>query len=269
MAWIGVTCEIEAWELRKWGAHLQSVGGVSAGKVADLLERCAKLVGGETAGMHAEDRMLEVERRATQAVERMRADAAAKAGALIGHAMGKGADMPSIMKAVGLDGWRDGSAAGGKNGGVKARNKKRFGSGGTAVPDKNGDMAVIAERGRPARAVLSTVSRDARYGETYEGWAGVEMRKAGFKMSRIAKALDMDPAEAWRHISGWSKHWRREALSGRAFPGVPADWPVRYREACDRALNKGVKGARVVLNGGGGIGIGSDDGMLAPANSAL
>jgi hypothetical protein len=243
MGWIGIECSVEAWELRRWADHVGRSGGA---RVADLLERCARLVAGETVGVAGADRMLEIESRAAAAVARMHAEASAKASAIVGRLMGEGANPVDVMKAAGMDGWRAGSAAGGKNGGVNARRRK--------YPRGHAAQGVTAERGEAALSVESTIARDRRYGESWAGWAGVEMRKDGFKMARVARGLDMDVTEAWRHVSGWAKHWRREALHGRAFPGPQAGWCEKLKEARDRAMNVGVKGRRPVNNGSGDFG---------------
>lgn len=252
MPWIGIECALDAWELRKWADLLERSGGKTA---ADLLERCAKVVGGEAAGVSAEDRMREIEARAAASVERIRADAAKMAGALVGKAMADGADMAAVMKAAGMDGWRNGSA--GKDNAGIARRRKKFPNGRLAVGTDGG--LVAAERGAPALTSSSTVNRDRQYGETWEGWAGSELRKAGLKMRHVAKGLGMAPEDAWRCISGFTKHWRREALAGRAFPGPKEGWADRLEAARALAMNIGVKGRRVVLNGSCDCGLGADE----------
>lgn len=247
MPWIGVECSVEAWELRKWAAHVEGCGGKG---VADLLERCARMVAGQTLGCNSADRLLEVEGRAADAARRMRADAGAKAAEILGRVGIDGVGMGAVMSAAGMDGWRAGSAAGGKNGGCARRERKWRGGAAVAA-----GVGCVAERGKPPRTVVQTVARDARYGETWEGWAGCELVKRGFKMAHVAKGVGLSVSEAWRHVSGFTKHWRREGLAGRQFPGVPPEWEDRLSEAADRAMNVGVKGTRVVLNGTGDLGV--------------
>lgn len=253
MPWIGVRCDVEAWELKKWAAAARNMGGAAVG---DLLERMAGVMSGNGAGVAGADRMLEIEARAAASMHRTHALACRKAAAVMKRAMGEGVSLPAMMSAAGMDGWRAGSAAGDKNGGVAARRRKY--PRGQAACGPDGGIEAAAERGPGPASVRCTVERDARYGQTWEGWAGVELRKAGFKMSRIAKGLGLDVTETWRHVSGFTKHWRREGLAGRCFPGPREGWIARLEEATKVALNTGVKGARVVLNGSGDCGVRRD-----------
>lgn len=253
MAWIGIECGIEAWELRKWADYVRRAGGAGT---AEFLERCGKLAGGETCGVNMADRMLEIERRAAEAMERTRAGAASRAAAIIGRLMGDGVSMADVMSAAGMDGWRAGSAAGGKNGGVARRNRKKFGPGSAVVA--GGKPVAVAEKGTPPVTAAQTVERDRRYALTWEAWAGTELRKSGFKMSAAARGIGLaDVAEAWRYVSAFEKHWRREGLRGRAFPGPAEGWAERLEEARLRAMNAGMRGARVVLNGTRDCGLGA------------
>ena len=252
MAWIGIECGIDAWELRKWADYVRRAGGAG---VAEFLERCGKLMGGETCGVNVADRMLEIERRAAEAMERKRTGAVAKATAMIGRTMGGGVDMADVMSAAGMYGWRGGSAAGAKNGGVARRNRKKFGPGAAVVA--GGNTVAVAEKGAPPVTAAQTIERDRRYALTWEAWAGTELRKSGFKMSAVARGIGMDDvSEAWRYVSAFEKHWRREGLRGRAFPGPAEGWAERLEEARARAMNAGMRGARVVLNGTRDCGLG-------------
>jgi len=246
MAWIGIECGVEAHELCKWAGYVERAGGV---RVAELLNRCARLIGGGACGVNGADRMLEIERRSAEAMERKRSEASEKAARIIGRVLGDGVDMASVMSAAGMDGWRAGSAADGKNGGISRRNRKKFGPGAAVVA--GGAVVAVAEKGLPALTSKDTLARDRRYALTWEAWAGVELRESGFKMSAVAKGVGLDVTEAWRHISAFGKHWRREGLAGRAFPGPAEGWQERLAEARDRAMNVGVRGTRVKLNGGG------------------
>ena len=256
MSWIGIECDISAGELEKWARQVKLEGGAA---VADLLARAADLISGANLGLNGEDRMHQVELRALDAVERKRNAAAARATAIVGKMMGEGVDMDAIAKAAGLDGWRDGSAAPEKNGGVKARRKRIYGNGRAAAGAAEGNgVECVAETRRAALSAAETVARDRRYGESFEGWCGVELRKMGFKMVHVARGVDLTVTEAWRHISGWSKHWRREGLRGRAFPGPQAGWADRLEVAAARARGAGLRGAHVVTNGSKDCGIGGE-----------
>ena len=250
MAWIGVECgTVGAWELRKWSSHIRGCGGAA---VADLLERMARVV--EGAGVGAEgcdDRMREVEARAARAVEDVRAAAARKAAAIVGRVAADGVALGAVMSAAGMDGWRAGSAAGGRNGGMAKKRRRLAGRG---VRGADGEVVSSAEAGALPEGIANTVARDARYGGTWEGWAGVELRKEGLKMSHVARGIGLDIPEAWRHVSGWTRHWRREGLAGRQFGGPRPGWEERLEQARRAAMNIGGRGARVVLNGTGDIG---------------
>ena len=105
--------------------------------------------------------------------------------------------------------------------------------------------------GAPALTPASTVGRDRRYGESFEGWAAAELRRLGFKMGHVARGVGLSKEEAWRHVSGWAKHWKREGIRGRPFPGPKPGWVERLAECKERAEGAGLRGAHVVLNGGG------------------
>ena len=126
-----------------------------------------------------------------------------------------------------------------------------------------GNTVAVAEKGAPPVTAAQTIERDRRYALTWEAWAGAELRKSGFKMSAAARGIGLaDVAEAWRYVSAFEKHWRREGLRGRAFPGPAEGWASRLEEARLRAMNAGMRGARVVLNGTRdcGLGVVSDAG---------
>ena len=94
MAWIGIECGVEAHDLEKWARYVENAGGGgsgSAGGVADLLRRCAKLVSGVgITGVSETQRLREIEMRAVDAIERKRADASNAATAIVGRVMGYG-----------------------------------------------------------------------------------------------------------------------------------------------------------------------------------
>ena len=99
--------------------------------------------------------------------------------------------------------------------------------------------------------VIRTLQADGWYGGSFEGWCGVELRKMGFKMSHVARALGMDVTSAWRHISGWTRYWKREgAVNGRQFPGPQDGWAARLEDAVMVARGgRNKQGAPVVTNG--------------------
>lgn len=250
MPWIGVWCEVEEWELAKYADLCRRAGG---DRVADLLVRCGKLMAGAGAGVHDLDRMREIEARAAAAVEQKRAAVNRAAAAIVGRLMADGATdgddaVAKIMAAAGMDGWRGGAGAGTKNGGT-ARRRRAYGNG-TAVNGAGGTVAT-AEKGKAALNPEETVGRDRRYGESFEGWAAAELRKMGFKMGHVARGIGLDKQSAWRYLSGFAKHWKREGLRGRQFPGPKTGWLERLEECKERALGAGLRGAHVVLNGGG------------------
>lgn len=252
MPWIGILCEVDDWKLAKWAEEVRKSGGA---EVAEFLTRAAKVMSGEKAGISGVDRMLEIESRAAKSLDMIHARASEKAAAVMSRAMVDGVSIPAMMSAAGMDGWRAGSATE-KNGGV-LRRKRRY-QHGQAVAGKDGQPVALAEPGEPPLTVASTVARDRRYGESWEGWAGVELVKAGFKMRHVAKGVCLEVSEAWRHVSGFTKHWRREGLAGRQFPGPKEGWILRLEAATQIALNTGVKGARVKLNGTGDLGVAVD-----------
>lgn len=201
-----------------------------------------------------------------------------------------GVDVGKVMVGLGLHGFRAGNEAGDKNGGVKKRKggvgrvggaggvkvkggervfdgRSRKYLGGVAVADKDGRAYVAAEKpdcremqkkagitpvARGAcDGVIRTLQADGWYGGSFEGWCGVELRKMGFKMSHVARALGMDVTSAWRHISGWTRYWKREGtINGCQFPGPKDGWPERLEDAVMVARGgRNKQGAPVVTNG--------------------
>lgn len=246
MAWIGIECALEPGELVKWAAWLKGVG---ADNVAGFLMSAADLLSGKTVGASEIERMREIERRAAEGVERKRADVAAKAGTIMAKVLGKGARPEDVMAAIGLTGFQGGEA-GGKNGGV-ARKRLAYAGKGCAVRGEDGGAAVVAQKGKPPTSAAATAARDRTYGESWEGWCVAELRKMGFKMAHAARGVGLSGPEAWRHVSGWERHWRREAVRGRPFPGPAEGWSARLEQAVLRARGEGLRGRCVTLNGGG------------------
>ena len=246
MAWIGIECALEPGELMKWAAWLKGVG---ADNVAGFLMSAADLLSGKTVGASEIERMREIERRAADSVERKRADVAAKAAAVMGKAIGKGMRAEDVAAAIGLTGFQAGEA-GGRNAGV-ARKRLAYTGKGSAVRGADGGAEVIAQKGKCPVGAAATVLRDRAYGESFEGWCLYELRKAGFKMGHAARGVEMTVTDAWRCVSGWERHWRRQGVRGRVFPGPASGWVERYKEASERAQGFGLRGKCVVLNGSG------------------
>ncbi len=286
MAWIGIECGVEAHDLEKWARYVENAGGGSgsAEGVADLLRRCAKLVSGVgITGVSETERLREIEMRAVDAIERKRADASNAATAIVGRVMGDGVEYAKVMCAAGMRGYVDGNAAGKKNGGKanRLRSARSVNRGGRVVRDfkSGGGGAVVAtaervcgdgtEEGRKLLArggcagVVNTLKLDSFYGRSWEGWAGTELRKLGFKMKRVAFALGLDNSTCWRYISGYSRYWKKESIAGRVRPGVTdEDWLRRYEDAKLLALGGGGRGSR--SGGGGGGVVGVVGGVKAP-----
>ena len=248
MAWIGIECGVAVPDLEIWAAQLRRMGGTAVA-VAEFLERAARLVSGRGSAMSAQDRMLEIETRAAAAVERKTAEAKAKAIGIMSAAVAAGVDADAFMSAVGIDGWRAGTAGGDKNGGIKLRRRKRVARGGRAVYDGDGMAAVTAERGKPAVTPDETLGRDARYGTSFEGWAATELVKMGFKMRHVARGVGLDVTAAWRCVSGYNKHWKRQQLLGRVIPDPDPEWVKRLAACVDVAEGQGLRGRCVVRNG--------------------
>ena len=109
--------------------------------------------------------------------------------------------------------------------------------------------------------VVSTIKLDSYYGRSFEGWAGTELRKQGFKMKRVAFALGMDKSTCWRYVSGYSRYWKKEAIAGCVRSDVTdSDWLRRYDDVYALAVagsgggSGGVAGSGGVGAGGGGTG---------------
>lgn len=280
MAWIGIECSVDAHDLEKWALHVRKAGAgsVSGEGVADLLTRCAKLVSGAgITGIQATNRLREIEMRAAEAIERKRADAAASATAIVGRVMGDGVEYAKVMQAAGMRGYNGGNEAGGKNGGKAKRmlSARAVNRGGRVVRSGyTGGVVATAEKccgdgteeGRAllsrggCAGVVSTIKLDSYYGRSFEGWAGTELRKQGFKMKRVAFALGMDKSTCWRYVSGYSRYWKKQAIAGCVRSDVTdSDWLRRY----DDVYALAVAGSGVAGGGGTGGGAGGGDSVKA------
>lgn len=249
MAWIGIECGCGAGELEVWAGQLRRMSSPPA--VVDFLVRAARLVSGASAGNAGGDRMLEIESRAAAAIERRTADARLQAQRFLEAAARDGCGADAVFAAAGLDGWRAGAAAADKNGGVKRR--RRAGRG-TTVYAADGVVAT-AERGKPALTPEETLGRDARYGASFEGWCATQLVKMGFKMRHVARGVGLDVTATWRCVSGYGKHWKRQALLGVLPPEPGDDWKRRLATAVAVAEGQGLRGRCVVRSGGRDCGV--------------
>lgn len=262
MAWIGIECDVEVAELRLRALQLRGMGCAGA---ADFLDRAARLLGGDMASaQNADDRLREIEARMASSIARRTQQARTQAEKLMAAACLAGADAERMASSLGIDGWRGGSAAAEKNGGVANRRRRSRGRGTTVYRD--GDAVVTAEKG--ANVVDETVARDTRYGVSFEGWAATELQKMGFKMRHVARGIGLDVNSAWRALSGYSRHWKRQRLAGVAAPDIPDDWRERLSAAVAVAQGQGMKGAAVVLNGTRDCGCDDDDEAAAKRGEA-
>lgn len=312
MSWIGIECDIEAYELERWGRHFEELGasdeggdeggcndgtgggGSSAGRIGSFLRRCSELVGGGSLAMlRMDDRMREIERRAVASIERKRNEVLRSASSLMGDlvgdmlgaggggAGGRGAGvdegelrvaLSKAMTSAGIKGWEGGRIAGVKNGGIKSRRirsgaKKRKYVAGSVVRDRNTgqvvssierqspDVVLPKSEGGPSRGggagVHSTLRADKCYGTSFNGWCGVELRKMGFKMKHVARALGVDTSTAWRCISGYERYWKRQRVGGVMPPEPSAEWESELEHAILVATG------RSGSSGGSGAGSGS------------
>ena len=128
----------------------------------------------------------------------------------------------------------------------------KSGGGGAVVATAERVCGDGTEEGRKLLArggcagVVNTLKLDSFYGRSWEGWAGTELRKLGFKMKRVAFALGLDNSTCWRYLSGYSRYWKKESIAGRVRPSVTdEDWLRRYEDA------------KLLALGGGGGGRGS------------
>lgn len=245
MAWIGIECGCGSGELERWGRQLARMSAPAA--VVDFMARAAALVSGRGSAANADDRMREIEARMADDIARKTAAAVLQARKTVAAAMAAGADVDRIAAEYKLDGWRGGAAAGDRNGGVKRGRRKRRGGGDAAY--ENGVAVATAERGRPAVDTGETLLRDARYGDSFDGWCAAQLVKMGFKMRHVARGVGLDVASAWRCLSGYGKHWKRQQLLGRVMPEPPPEWKLRLEEAVAVAEGRGTKGRCVVMNG--------------------
>ena len=147
------------------------------------------------------------------------------------------------MNTLGCTGFESGRMSN-ANAGINRRGGG--GKSGKSGGRQSGKRKTVVQRGHPATTVRQTQQRDARYAMTFEAWCGCKLRAAGFKMKHCANALGMDVSAMWRHVSGYTRHWKAQALNG-VLPDIPEEWNTRYAEVVDRICNGG--GGRRVTPG--------------------
>lgn len=263
--WIGIECGCEVWELERGAAACDAAGVPRC--VGEMLRRAGRLLeGGAGMARNGGERLLEIERRAAEAVERVRAERVMRAGQMIGRLMGEVAEEGGCgaagevvegmlrMAGIGTAGWRGGRASGGKNGGVAKRRRGRLGvRGGTGVVGADGSIVALAGKAEGGQIAAATAEQWERYGRSFSGWCAVELKKMGFKMTHVARGLGTDVSEAWRCVSGWERYWKAMGGAGVVFGGPEEGWEERLEAAVGRATGVGVRGRPVTLSGGAGV----------------
>lgn len=148
-----------------------------------------------------------------------------------------------------------------RNSRIKVRTEK--GKESIGISDR---VIATVERGKPATTAITTRRRDEGYARTFEAWAGVRMREMGFTMSQIGGMMDMDTSTMWRHISGWTRHWKAQRLKGVVFK-PESDWEGRLEKIVQGFLNKPGR-AVTTRKGSGSVGGGVDPHINMAANLA-
>ena len=284
MAWIGIECNIEPCDLEKWGRHLSKIaGGGIGGEVGAFLCKCGHVLSGAyAAGIGVESRLLEIESRAAANIEKKRVKSIGAATRIINEIITEDdlrVGVEKVMMAAGVKDWTGGRAAGALNGGIGnsrasgKRRRRKYASGGVVRSGVDGSVVSTVERKgvdgtggvdgdsgdkdvKPARGggrgVRNTLVADRSYAMRFESWAGVELRKMGFKMSHVARALSLDTSSTWRHVSGYSRYWKRQLNAGVSPPEISESWRERLKHCISVASGQDMPGsADVVLNGTG------------------
>ena len=292
MSWIGIKCDLEPHVLVKWGNHLRQTGGGDGVEVGEFLGRCAELISGAGASsINIDDRMREIEARAVASMEHKRNEVMFAAGELVSRFMegdNQAENVTRVLSAAGVKGWNGGRQAGDKNGGIKKSRaksesrKRKFVGGGVVRSSKNGSVVSTVERRNidngaademPKRGggagVCSTLRADKLHALSFNGWCATQLRKEGFKIRHIARALGLGTSpeartEVWRKISGYERYWKRQGVAGVIKPSPPQTWLNKLEDAAMIARGKGRSdgntGGRVVLNGNRDCGSGTEDG---------
>ena len=292
MSWIGIKCDLAPHALVKWGNHLRQTGGGDGIEVGEFLCRCAELVSGAGASsIKMDDRMREIEARAVANMENKRNDVMFAAGALITRFMdgeNQSENVTRVLDAAGVKGWNGGRQSGNKNGGIKKSRakgvlqKRKYVGGGVVRSNKDGSVVSTVESRkvvngaesdeRPSRGggagVCSTLRADKSHALSFQGWCATQLRKEGFKVRHISRALGLGSSpqartETWRKISGYERYWKRQALAGVIKPAPPQRWLQKLEDAAMIARGKGRAdgntAGKVVLNGNKDCGSGTED----------
>ena len=169
---------------------------------------------------------------------------------------GKHGGTANSRRAAAKDG---GKGSGKKSIGRTARTGKAQGKAGSFVRDTS-TGSVVSSAGKVSgdgtsegRALLSkggcagvskTLKTDEYYGKSWEGWAANELRKLGYKMKDVARAVELDASSAWRYISGYGRYWKRQGLAGVTRPPITDQvWLDRFEVAERVASRRGFNGA--------------------------
>lgn len=289
--WIGVECDVPYEVLEKWGIELERSGSHGGIEVGEFLRRCSRLLNGsEASNIGMRDRMLEIEMRAVENVERKRSDVLCKTGKIIGEIVKQeklGVSVDNIMSGLGVNDWSGGRVGGEKNGGIKksrelgVRRKRAYKGGGVVRSSKDGSVvSTVEHRGvtdngdvkpgdigdiggvgdadvRPKKGgcagVKATLQRDKRHAVSFKGWCAVQLRGMGFKMEHIARAIGEDKSHAWRIISGYERYWKRQRLAGVLPPEPSDEWKKELQNVIDIATMRtnGRRNSTISLNGTG------------------
>ena len=282
--WIGVECDIGYEVLEKWGIELERSGSHGGVEVGEFLRRCSRLMNGsEASTIEMRDRMLEIEMRAVEQIERKRSDVLGKTGKIIGEIVKQeklGVSVDNIMSSLGINDWRGGRVGGEKNGGIKKsrelgkRHKRAYKGGGVVRSSKDGSVVSTVERRgviddcgdlggvgdadvKPKKGgcagVKATLQRDKRHAISFKGWCAVQLRGMGFKMEHIARAIGEDKSHAWRIISGYERYWKRQRLAGVLPPEPSDEWKEELQNVIDIATMRtnGRRNSTISLNGTG------------------
>lgn len=122
------------------------------------------------------------------------------------------------------------------------------------------NLISTVERGHPATSAPLTKLRDASYGQSCEGWIGVKLREMGFTMTQISKMMEMDKSSIWRHVSGWTRHWKAQRLKGITFT-PEKEWEIKLDNLVASTVGRfrARKGTRSVGDGSERYGTDTED----------
>ncbi len=262
--WLGVRCDVMPTELDKFAGMLDSMA-VGGEAVAGFLRSCAEVIRGTYIDATNVNRLVEIEKRAAREIEAMRTRANYGAQHMLSKLaaemdeQSRDGFITKTMNKLGCSGFESGRLSnvsdgvrrrGGVGGaassavkGDRGRDAPTLRVGGrhrsyTGKSKPTGDVGVkpavpaAVEGGKQATTSIETMKRDARYATMFESWCGVKLRSMGFKMKHCAEALGMDTSSLWRHISGYTRYWKAQALKGNA-PDIPQEWHVKFEKIRD------------------------------------